>query len=76
MVDVLTVLCPRCKHPVEFIRKGSECATASYELGDCPVSVLEDVIWDEEPCNQCGAVIGFGIHNGLGARVTNHMAVW
>lgn len=75
MYDILTVNCPRCKNVVEFLSQGGECDFSSYGLEDCPEPILEDVINDEEPCRQCGAVIGLEIRGEAAAKVTNHIGV-
>lgn len=75
MYDILTVSCPRCKNVVEFLSQGGDCNFLNYDLEDCPGPVLEDVINDQEPCRQCGAVIGIEIRGGTAAKVTNNIGV-
>lgn len=71
MYDVLTVKCPRCKTDVTFHSRGGERTLGCFELGDCPDTILNDCLNDEEPCRNCGAVIGLEMRGEIRARVTN-----
>lgn len=59
MFDSVIVHC-RCGREVEFQSKGGPCYLRRYEVHDAPLSVLADIVPDEQCC-ECGRLVRIGV---------------